>query len=100
MNAQAQPITQLTYEGAIYDVTQAPPADSKLVANMKAEVLGVRLDKLVHLAILWWRGAKGQIDEVACDREVHELVEPHAAENLGLHVGHEFRVCGGAGVTS
>ena len=52
MNAQAQPITQLTYEGAIYDVTQAPPADSKLVANMKAEVLGgVRLDKLVHLAI-------------------------------------------------
>ena len=48
MNAQA-PITQLTYEGAIYDVTKTPAADSKLVANMKAEVLGgVRLDKLVH----------------------------------------------------
>jgi hypothetical protein len=49
MGDQTAPVTKLTYEGAVYDVTEAPAANSKLVADMKAEVLGgVRLDKLVH----------------------------------------------------
>jgi hypothetical protein len=49
MCADTASITKLTHEGAVYDVTEAPTANSKIVAEMKAEVLGgVRLDKLAH----------------------------------------------------
>lgn len=45
----ASSMTQVTYEGAVYDVAVAPAANSKIVADMKAEVLGgVRLDRLAH----------------------------------------------------
>ena len=55
-----------------------------------------RVDLCAKLAILRRRGAKRQINQVAGDREVvHELVEPHTSKNLGLHVGHEFRIRGG-----
>ena len=49
MSEQTAPVTQFAYEGAVYDVTKTPAGDSKIVADMKAEVLGgVRLDKLAH----------------------------------------------------
>ena len=49
MGEQSAPVTQFAYEGAVYDVTKTPAGDSKIVADMKAEVLGgVRLDKLAH----------------------------------------------------
>ena len=41
MSEQTAPVTQFAYEGAVYDVTKTPAAgDSKIVADMKAEVLG------------------------------------------------------------
>jgi hypothetical protein len=49
MSADTASSTKLTYDGAVYDLTEAPAANSKVVADMKAEVLGgVRLDKLAH----------------------------------------------------
>jgi hypothetical protein len=40
MSEQTAPVTQFAYEGAVYDVTKTPAGDSKIVADMKAEVLG------------------------------------------------------------
>jgi hypothetical protein len=42
-------ITQLAYECALCDVTKAPPADSKLVLEKKAEAsAGAPLDKIIR----------------------------------------------------